>query len=436
MEKMNKLEAFANSKFMTWLRDISQKLSGSPLFSAISSGMSGVIGIILLGSIVQIICAVGSLAFGWHAGDPIYDMIYMPSKLTMGILGFYMCVSLAYNYAKILKVGGPLQSAFTALICYILVAAPIVSATSGENTFDALNLGNFGTPSMFVAMIVGLISVRISKLAIDHNLIIKMPDVVPEGVISSFNSIIPAGINIIIWYGLSIAVSSISNGTLNLATMLNSILAVPISYLTSPLGMVVAIFLGQTMWFFGIHGTNIVFTTILAAYLAAVATNSELYAAGLPLAFSAVFLFRANSFVGGAGNTLPLCLMGLKSKSKQIQTVSRAAIIPGLFGINEPVIFGFPIMYNPILIIPFVLCPIVVMFFLWAGYAFGLLGLNRIYAVGCFPMGLSPFMETLDFRNALFPFLMLPICCLIYYPFFKIYEKQCLEREEKGNAGE
>ena len=174
---------------------------------------------------------------------------------------------------------------------------------------------------------------------------------------------------------------------------------------------------------------------IMVPYVAAYMTNAELAAAGQPLVFSAIFLYGANGGIGGTGNTLPLVLMGLRSKSEQIRAVSKASLVPGLFNINEPVIFGFPIMYNPILLIPFLLCPVVVMFFLWGGYSLGLLALPQVLILSCLPIGLSQFMTALDWKNALFPFIMIPVCWLVYYPFFKIYEKQCIEKEKLAEAG-
>lgn len=432
-----KLEQFANSKFMQWLRDFSQKLSASPLFSTISSGMGATMGLIMIGAVIQIVCAVLSMATGWSTGNAIYDMIYMPYKLTMGMLGLFMCFTLAYTYSKKLKMNGQIQHGFTAMVCFILVASPVVSATNASgSTFDALNLGSLGATGMFSAMIIGLLSVRISKFAVDHKWVIKMPDVVPEGVVNSFNSIIPLGLNILFWYGLSIAIASISGGMLTLSTLIMYVLSIPISYLVSPVGMIVIIILGQFFWFFGIHGSGVIFTAIMPVYVAAYMTNAELAAQGLPLVFSAIFLYGANGGVGGTGNTLPLCLMGWNSKSEQIKAVSRASLVPGLFNINEPVIFGFPIMYNPILLIPFILCPIVVLFFLWGGYAFGLLSYPKVLLLTILPIGLPNFLQTFDWRNFLFPFLMIPVCWAVYYPFFKIYEKQCIEREQAALAAE
>lgn len=427
------VEKIAESKFMDSLRKISEKLSKSPAFGALSGGMGATMGLLMIGAVIQIVCAIGSLAFGWEAGQPLYDAIYLPYKLTMGILGFFMCFSLAYNYSRKLKSGTPVQSGFVAIVCFFLVVSPPVTATLADgSTFDALNLGNMGTGGMFVAMIIGLASVRISKFVIDHNWTIKLPDIVPEGILNSFNAIIPAAVNIIIWYGLSLVISSVSGGALTLSTLITYALSIPIGYLVSPVGMILILFLNQVFWFFGIHGTGVIFTAIMIPYVTAYMTNAELAAAGMPLAFSSIFLYGANGCLGGAGNTLALVVMGLRSKSEKIRAVSKASIGPALFNINEPVVFGFPIMYNPILLIPFILCPIVCMLFLWAAYSLNLIGLPYVMILTTLPVLFANFITTMDWRNVVFWALMFPITWLVYYPFYKVYEKQCVAEEAEA----
>ena len=423
------LEKFANSKFMNKLRKFSERLTQNPTFSTISVGMSGTLGIIMFGAVIQIILALGGLVFGWQPGDQLYEILYMPYKLSMGLMGLFMAFSLAYNYSKRLKSGSPIQSGFTAIICFILIVSPVQSGIVGEQALDVLNLGNLGSSSLFIAMIIGLVSVRISKIVIDNNLVIKLPEVVPEGVIESFNAIIPTAINIIFWYGLTLAISSFSGGTLTLSTLIMLILGYPINFLVSPLGMVAIVMLGQLFWFFGIHGTSIIMSVIMVPFITAYMTNAELAAAGQPLVFSAVFLFGANGIAGGTGNTLALTMMGLRSKSKQIKAISKASFVPGLFGINEPTIFGFPIMYNPLMLIPFLLAPIVVMGFMALGYYFNLLAYPQVLIFSVMPVGLGTFLGTLSWRNAVFAFLMIPVSALVYYPFYKAYEKQLVEQE-------
>lgn len=427
---MGKLESFAESKFMRGLQTGSQKLAQSAVFATIAGGMGATMGLIMLGAVVQIICAVGSIAFGWQPTDAIYQALNMPYKVTMGLLGLFMCFSLAYTYAKRLNLP-QLQCAFTALVCFILVCSPPISATpeEGGTAFDAINLDNLGANGIFVAILIAMISVRITKTAVDHNWVIRMPDVVPEGILNSFNAIIPAGINLILWYGLSVIISNVTGAKMTLATIITTIIATPMSYLVSTPGMFVILILFGLCWFFGIHGGSVVFTAIMVQYFAAYTTNAELAAGGQPIIYNPVFIYGALTLLGGSGNTLPLCLMGLKSKSKQISAVAKAALPAGLFNINEPAIFGFPILYNPILAIPFILNPVICGIFMLLAWNLGLIGYPKVLILTTLPLGVQQFMSTLDWRNIVFVAAMFPICYLIYYPFFKVYEKQCLEKE-------
>lgn len=423
------LRKFANSKFIEGLRKLSEKFTNSPAMSTISTGMSSNMGIILLGAVIQIIVALAGLVFKITPEDRIYQLLYMPYHYTMGIIAIFMAFSLAYNYTMKIKAGSPIQAGFISIICYLIVAAPIQTVSNEAGSMSVININNLGAQGLFIAILVSLISVRITKFALDKNLVIKMPDAVPTGVIEGFNAIIPGAINIIFWYGLTLLIGYLSGGAYTLSSLIVAVLSYPVKYLVSPLGMVVIILLAQFFWFFGIHGTTVIFSVMLVPLITAYTTNSELAAKGLPLVFSSVFLFGANGVVGGAGNTLPLVLMGLKSESKQIKAVSKASLIPSFFNINEPVIFGFPIMYNPILLIPFLLAPIVYMGFLWLAYHFNLIALPHILIFSILPMGLNTFMPTLDWRNAIMPFLMIPVMWLVWYPFFKIYEKELIEKE-------
>ena len=435
------IERFAESKFMRKLQEGSQKFASNEVFSTISSGMMGSMGLIMIGAVIQVVCALGTLIFGWDTSSASYKAFYMPYQLTMGMMGFFMCFSMAFTYAKRKKMN-QMQAGFTAIVCYILVVSPVVSAAvvnadgSMGTVFDALNLGNLGTGGLFVAIIIGIGSVAISNFVVKHNWTIKLPDVVPEGIANSFNAIIPMGVNIVIWYGISLIISVVSGGALTLSTLITTILAVPINFLTSTPGMFVVLALAQLCWFFGIHGTTVIFTVLMVPYITAYTTNASLAAAGQPLQFFPVFRYAANGIMGGAGNTMPFSLMGLKSKSKRIQAVSKASFIPGLFGINEPAIFGYPIMYNAILLIPFILCPLVTAALMLIAWSLNLMAYPQVLIMTTLPVVFSTFLSTLDWRNVIFAILMFPVCWLIWRPFFKIYEKQCIAEEEAAEAAE
>lgn len=427
MEKF--IEKFINSKFMNVLKSISEKTAKNSVFSSISVAMQSTMGLIMIGAISQVICAIGSLAFGWETTDVIYQVIYAPYNLTMGILGFWIVISLTNAYAKRLK-QPILQTTFTAVVSFMIVAAlPEYVTNNAGNSYLGLNLGNLGTSAIFLAIIVSLLCVNISKFCTDRNITIKIGAGVPEGVLNSFNSIIPSALAIVFWYAITLGLSSISGGALTLNNAIIFLLSIPMSLLLSAPGMVLLVTFGQLFWFFGIHGTSIVFAVFMPFYFQAFSTNAGLAALGLPLVFNFAFLYGAVATSGGSGNTLALSIFGLKSKSEQIQTLSKASLIPGIFGINEPLIFGYPIMYNPILLIPFVLNPIAVMACMAFAYKFNLMSLPSVLIMAQLPIGLGSYLSTFDLRNVLFTLLMIPLTGLIYYPFFKVYEKQCIERE-------
>ena len=170
--------------------------------------------------------------------------------------------------------------------------------------------------------------------------------------------------------------------------------------------------------------------------LTAYGTNGSLAAAGQPLQWSPLFLYGALSIIGGTGNTLPLTVMGLRSKSKRISAVSKASFVPGLMNINEPAIFGYPIMYNPVLFIPFLINPLIVGLLLLIAYQTGLIVYPQAFIMTSLPIIFSTFMQTFSWRNCLFAACMFPVVYLIYLPFFKVYEKQCIEQEAAEEAAE
>lgn len=426
----NFVSKLAESKFMKGLETISDKLSSSPAFSSLSGGMGGTMGLIMIGAVVQVILALGTNFLGLDSTGAFYTKFYAIYQLSMGSMGLFMSFNLAYTYARKLKMNG-VQAGFTSILCFLLVVTPVqsVSADGGASFFNAISLDALGSGGMFVAMMIGLLSVRISKFAMDHNWVIKMPDVVPEGILASFNNIIPAALNIALWYGIAVVLSTVSGGALTLPNLITYVLSIPLGLLLSTPGMIVIILLGQLFWFFGIHGTGVVFAAIIVPYMTAFMTNASLAAAGQPLVYNAVFLFAANAMWGGAGNTLPLVIMGCRSKSETIKAVSKAALPAGLFCINEPVVFGFPIMYNPILLIPFLLCPAVVAGLLAIAYSTGIIALPQVLIMTALPIFLNQFMVTLDIRNVIFMLFMFPVCWIIWYPFFKMYEKKMVEQE-------
>lgn len=433
VRKKSLIDRFAESAFMKKLEEISMKLSSSDFFSALSSGMGGSMGIIMVGAVFQIITMAGTNLFGWTTDSAIYNFFYTPYQYTMGIMAFFMAFNMANGYAKKKGVNN-IMAGFTAIVCFFLVCCPLQTATLEDgSSITAINISNMGSTSMFVAMVIGLSCVGIMKFVENRHWTIKMPDSVPEGIGASFSAMIPMLACVIVWYGLATLVSA-STGT-TLANIITYILSIPFGLLVSDVGIFVIIIFTQLFWFFGIHGSAVMFAALLTPYITAYMTNAELAAAGQPLQYSPMFVWMtALSICGGTGNTLPLVVMGLRSKSKTIKTVSKAALVPNICNINEPVIFGFPIMYNPTFLIPFFLNPVIVGLLAMFAMKTGLIALPQVLVMTTLPVFVGSFIQTLDWRNVVFALLMFPLIALIYYPFFKAYEKQMCEQEAREEA--
>lgn len=418
------IQKIAESKFMQKLEEFSMKISSSPAFSAISNGMGGTMNLIMTGAFFQVICVIASTFFGVDTSSRLYTILYTPYQWTMGILAFFMSYSIASALAKTYKVNEKMAG-FTAMACYFIVCCPLT--TIDGNTY--INYSNLGSSNLFTAIIIGLTVAKIMQIAKEKNWTIKLPDSVPEGIGASFAAIIPTAICVIIWYALALIIETVTGGSTTLSTLIMYVLSIPMNFLISDIGMLVIIFLGTLFWFFGIHGTGVIFIAIMVPMFTAYSTNAALAAAGQPLQYSPVFLFSALSIIGGSGNTLPLVVLGLRSKSKTIQAVSKAALVPNICNINEPVIFGFPIMYNVTLAIPFFLNPMIVAVLLLIGYKIGFLAYPQVLIMTTLPVLFSTFMQTMDWKNVVFAAAMFFVVMLIWLPFFKVYEKKMLEQE-------
>ena len=422
------MEKLFQSKFMIKLQDFGQKLGSNKFLAALQAAMMSLMGIIMVGAISQIICSVGSetLLGLFKTGDSVYNILYLPYQFTMNSLSLWVVALFGYNYAKNLKMKSPIMNAVDALVCFLLVAGALIVTESGLTTIDMTYLGAQG---MFIGFIVVFLSVRIEKLCAEKNIRIKMPDVVPPFLQDGFASIIPLFLSAVFFLIISTVVTISTKGTYSICSGFMALLSTPLGALTSVPGMFILCIFGALLWCFGIHGTMILVPIIMPLGIQAAVANGAAHAAGEPLVFYPVALFSYMAIAGGTGNTLPLALLGLRSKSKQISAVAKISAVPGWFGINEPLTFGMPIMYNPVLCIPYVLNIPVVMLCALILYQVGFLQPAWISISALLPMGMGQYLSTLRWQNAVGDYLMLIPATLIYYPFFKIYEKQLIAKE-------
>ncbi len=419
-----------NNKTMEKIVDISGKISDNKYISAISKGISALIPFTMVQAVFSIIAnppvtaeliAKGGL---WALLTPWFNfatankaVLAAPANLISALFALIANYNIAYQLASHYKQNAKITSMLS-VVGFVLVASPLEGG--------ALSTAYLGTQGLFVAIILAIVAVEIVHFCEAKNIVIKLPKEVPPIVSSSFTAIIPLLLTVILFYGLSLVVVDATGLTLPAAMMK---LITPAINSVNSVGVVLLIgILCQLLWSIGIHGGAIAWAVLGPILMQAVAMNGELVAAGQAPVFSPVFLYTFVS-CGGSGCCMALSFLCSKSKSKQLKAVGRASLIPSICSITEPITFGAPIVYNPLLAIPFILVPTVNSVLGLILFKTGILPLPYIGVWTLMPVGIGEFLKSMSFRSFIIAWLMVVLGALIYYPFFKAYEAKLCQQE-------
>lgn len=425
-------------KLQTLLRPIGNKVANQKHLQAISSGVISTLPLTFIGAIFLLIGnpavtpdLAQNMGFlqgffdGWYNFSITYkEYLMTPYNLTMNIFSLVVTFGVAYNLAKSYKMN-PLTSAVLAVCSFLMVAAPFSSVEG----MTVINTKNLGTSGLFAAMIIALTSVEISNFCMKKKFVLKLPDSVPPNVSSSFTAIIPLFMNILIIYGCNIILMETAGKDLIDTIMM--LLTPAIGGINSLPGILFLIMFALLLWFFGIHGMNIMFSIVAPIFMMDIANNVELVAAGKAAILTPAMIAYYYAVSGGSGATIGLSAMMARSKSERLRAIGRIAIVPNLFSINEPVIFGTPIILNPLLFIPFVLAPLINVVLTYIAGSLGILPGFMMYLGGFFPIGVAESIISLSVVPLFWCIFMVIVSSFIWFPFFKVYEKQCLEEEQK-----
>ena len=281
-------------------------------------------------------------------------MCIRDSNMTMGMLSLISAFAIAYYLAGSYKLS-QMNAGFTSMIIFMIVAAPAnYVALADGNVASMIDTTYLGSQGLFTSIIVSLLTVEITRICMQKKITIKMPEGVPPFLSDMFSSIVPLVINVTLFFSVNLLISNFIPGS-SLPSLIETILAKPISAVNSVPGAILVSVLILVMWCCGVHGMMVFMPLTTPITMAAFAANAELFAAGQSPIFHPIFMTQAIALLGGTGNTLALVILCLKAKSNQLSVFGKASIVPAVFRISEPVIFGAPIMFNPILMIPFVL---------------------------------------------------------------------------------
>lgn len=377
--------------------------------------------------------------------DKFTSLYMVANYATMGSLSLYFVLSLSYELTKIYAEEeglnlNPLNGALLSLMAFIMTVPQIIfdggvmkaiaNLEEGAVIADGWAVSNgvtrFGTTGIFTAIIMAIVTVLIYRMCVKHNWVIKMPDAVPEGVSRGFSALIPG-------FVVAFVVIVINGILVALGTDIFKVIGIPFSFVSgltnSWIGIMIIYLLTQLLWIVGIHGANIVFAFVTPIALTNMAEN----AAGGHFAVAGEF---SNMFViaGGSGATLGLCIfIAFAAKSEQLKAIGRASVVPALFNINEPLIFGLPIIYNPALAIPFIAAPMVTATIYYIANAVQFMNPVVAQVPWPTPVGIGAFLGTADLRAALVAIVCAIAAFLVYFPFIRAYDKQ-LVKEEQGQV--
>lgn len=354
------------------------------------------------------------------------EWILAPYNMTFGMLGLMTSFAVSYCLAKSYKMNAAVSGIMTMSV-FLLVCSKVVQVPAGEGSISAITSQYLTSDGMFVALILSFACVEITRMVDKLGIKVKFPSSVPSMVTTFVNSILPLLINIIIIYGLNLILVSSLGKSMPEAIM--SLLTPAIEVGNNIWVYAGIIMFSNILWFLGINGTSVVFSIVFMIGLAGTGANVEMVAQGLaPTNAMNLQLFRY-AMLGGAGGTLGLILLMWKSKSAKLKSLARISIVPGLCSINEPITFGVPMVYNPIMAIPYILTPSICVVAGYYAQVWGWITPGYIADPSFIPFFVQGWMSGMDIKNVLFMFLCIAFSVVMYYPFFKAYEKVAVQKE-------
>ena len=413
-----------------------EKISRNKYLRAIRDGFIAGMPVILFSSIFILIAYVPN-AWGFHWSKEIENFLMTPYSYSMGILAFFVGGTTAKALTDSINRDLPatnqinfLSTMLASMVGFLLMAAEPAKEGGFLTAF-------MGTKGLLTAFIAAFVTVNVYKVCVKNNVTIRMPDEVPPNISQVFKDLIPFTVSVVLLYGLELIVKGSLGVTV--AESIGTLLAPLFSAADGYLGITIIFGAFAFFWFIGIHGPSIVEPAIAAITYANAEVNLNLLQQGMhadKILTSGTQMFIVT--MGGTGATLvvPFMFMWL-CKSKRNRAIGRASVVPTFFGVNEPILFGAPLVLNPIFFIPFIFAPIanvwIFKFFIET------LGMNSFTAnlpwttPGPLGIVLGTNFQFLSFALAA---LLIVVDIVIYYPFLKVYDEQILEEERSGKTND
>ncbi|WP_262078541.1 lactose-specific PTS transporter subunit EIIC [Streptococcus sp. Marseille-Q5619] len=427
---MNKLITFIEKG-----KPFFEKLSRNIYLRAIRDGFIAGMPVILFSSIFILIAFVPN-SWGFKWSDEVVALLMKPYSYSMGILALLLAGTTAKSLTDSVNrsMEKTNQINYMSTLLAAIVGLLMLAADPIEGGFAT---GFLGTKGLLSAFLAAFVTVAIYKVCVKNNVTIRMPDEVPPNISQVFKDVIPFTLSVVSLYALDLLARHFVGASV--AESIGKFFAPLFSAADGYLGITIIFGAFAFFWFVGIHGPSIVEPAIAAITYANAEVNLNLLQQGMhadKILTSGTQMFIVT--MGGTGATLvvPFMFMWL-TKSKRNRAIGRASVVPTFFGVNEPILFGAPLVLNPIFFIPFIFAPIanvwIFKFFIET------LGMNSFTAnlpwTTPAPLGLvlGTNFQVLSFILAA---LLIVVDVVIYYPFLKVYDEQILEEERSGKSND
>lgn len=429
---MEKLENGLNK----YLMPLADKINRNKVMTAIKEGMMSSLPVTLIASVALILSNFPFLSDFAPSVDAILKKIFSPiSPITLGLLAIYVIIGTARSYSKQKNID-PLYGIMCALASFLLVT-PFTAVTdvivNGETIKGAIVNGLIptnvlGASGVFPALLVTFISISVLAYLHHKDFTIKMPDSVPENVAKPFLSIIPFGGAILVALAIRLIFEVTPFGTLQ--NCVDTIITKPfLSFGNNIWVFLFILIVAQVLWFFGIHGTNLVLNTVWQPIaMVAMAANLEAFNAGEPLPYVLTAAFTCFTGQAKLSEIVALCVVG---KSKQSKAIGKLSLVPALFNIHEPFVFGLPVIMNTTLMLPWIFVEA-----LQAGLAYLLVILTGAIPIFQAPWTCPPIIQQLIATNfnpwsVVITIATFVLGFVIWVPFMKLLDKQYLAAEKE-----
>lgn len=367
----------------------------------------------------------------------------LPFMMSMGLMGLFIAFSIAHNLAEQYDMP-PLDASIVSTVTFLLVTSPAFSGVPLDKLAENMAAEEFGqlgilslpmqyldAKGIFTAIIVSIVCVEIMRILKEKNIRFKLPDGVPPAIAASFDAILPLFLCTGLFYGTSLIIQNLTGGDL-IPALIMKLLAPAMTGLDSLAGICLITFLAQLFWFFGLHGASITQFVRLPFMSAYIIANATAFSNGETLQHYFTQPFWSYIIaIGGGGSTMALAILMLRARSAQMRQLGKLSIIPSLFNINEPLIFGTPLVLNPIMMLPFIFVPVINAI---AGYTFmyfGWIGKGVVETPWTTPAPIGAALGTMDIRAGFFVLGLIVVNLAIYYPFFRVLDQQTVKAEKQ-----